>query len=48
MKSINKSSGAGSDTKVQMESLHDIDSMAKKLIRMVDRLNVLSLQFKTS
>lgn len=47
MKSINKSSGAGSDTKVQMENLHDIDSLAKKLIRMVDRLNVLSLQFKT-
>ena len=47
MKSINKSSGAGSDTKVQMENLHDIDSLTKKLIRMVDRLNVLSLQFKS-
>lgn len=46
LKSINKSSGAGSDTKLQMESLHDIDSLAKKLMRMVDRLNVLSLQFK--
>ncbi len=46
IKSINKSSGAGSDTKLQMESLHDIDSLAKKLMRMVDRLNVLSLQFK--
>lgn len=47
LKSINKSTGAGSDTKVQLESLNDIDSLAKKLIRMVDRLNVLSLQFKT-
>ncbi len=47
LKSIKKSSGAGSDTKVQMENLHDIDSLTKKLIRMVDRLNVLSLQFKT-
>lgn len=47
MKSINKSSGAGSDTKVQMENLHDIDSLTKKLIRMADRLNVLSLQFKS-
>jgi len=47
VKSITKSSGAGSDTKVQLESLHDIDSLAKKLIRMVERLNVLSLQFKT-
>jgi len=46
LKSINKSSGAGSDTRLQMESLHDIDSLAKKLMRMVDRLNVLSLQFK--
>lgn len=45
-KSINKSSGAGNDTKLQTESLHDIDSQAKKLMRMVDRLNVLSLQFK--
>ncbi|MCL6638095.1 MAG: methyl-accepting chemotaxis protein [Firmicutes bacterium] len=46
LKSINKSSTAGSDTKLQMESLQDIDSLAKKLMRMVDRLNVLSLQFK--
>ena len=46
VKTVNKSSGAGSDTKLQMESLHDIDSLAKKLMRMVDRLNVLSLQFK--
>jgi len=46
LKSINKSSGAGNDTKLQMENLHDIDSLAKKLMRMVDRLNVLSLQFK--
>ncbi|OPY55964.1 MAG: Methyl-accepting chemotaxis protein CtpH [Pelotomaculum sp. PtaU1.Bin035] len=46
LKSINKSSGAGNDTKLQMESLHDINSLAKKLMRMVDRLNVLSLQFK--
>ncbi len=45
-KSINKSYGAGDDTKLQTVSLHDIDSLAKKLIRMVDRLNVLSLQFK--
>lgn len=45
-KSINKSSGAGNDTKLQTESLHDIDSLAKKLMRMVERLNVLSLQFK--
>jgi len=46
LKSINKSTGAGSDAKLQTESLHDIDSLAKKLMRMVDRLNVLSLQFK--
>lgn len=46
LNSINKSSGAGSDTKLQMESLHDIDSLAKKLMRMVDRLNMLSMQFK--
>lgn len=46
LRSINKSSGAGSDTKLQMENLHDIDSLAKKLMRMVDRLNGLSLQFK--
>jgi methyl-accepting chemotaxis protein len=44
--SINKGTGAGNDTKQQMESLHDIDSLAKKLMRMVDRLNVLSMQFK--
>ncbi len=44
--SINKSTGAGNDTKQQTESLHDIDSLAKKLMRMVDRLNVLSMQFK--
>lgn len=46
LKSANKSTGAGSDTKIQTENLHDIDSVAKKLLRMVDRLNVLSLQFK--
>lgn len=46
LKSINKSTGAGSDVRLQTESLHDIDSLAKKLMRMVDRLNVLSLQFK--
>lgn len=46
LKSANKSTGAGSDTKMQTENLHDIDSVAKKLLRMVDRLNVLSLQFK--
>jgi methyl-accepting chemotaxis protein len=46
LKSANKSTGAGSDTKLQTESLHDIDSVAKKMMRMVDRLNVLSLQFK--
>ena len=46
LKSVNKSTGAGSDTRLQTESLHDIDSLAKKLVRMVDRLNVLSLQFK--
>ncbi|HOV79625.1 MAG TPA: HAMP domain-containing protein [Bacillota bacterium] len=45
-KLINKSYGTGDDTKLQTVSLHDIDSLAKKLIRMVDRLNVLSLQFK--
>lgn len=46
LKSANKSTGAGSDSKMQTENLHDIDSVAKKLLRMVDRLNVLSLQFK--
>jgi len=46
LKSMNSSSGAGSDTKLQMESLQYIDSLAKKMVRMVDRLNVLSLQFK--
>jgi methyl-accepting chemotaxis protein len=46
LKSVNKSTGAGSDTRLQTESLHDIDSVAKKMMRMVDRLNVLSLQFK--
>lgn len=46
LKSVSKSSGAGSDTKLQMENLQDIDTLAKKLMRMVDRLNVLSLQFK--
>lgn len=46
LRSINKSSAAGSDTKLQMQNLHDIDSLAKKLMRMVDRLNGLSLQFK--
>lgn len=46
LKSVNKSTGAGSDTKLQTESLHDIDSLAKKMMRMVDRLNVLSMQFK--
>lgn len=46
LKSVNKSSGAGSDTRLQNENLHDIDSLAKKMMRMVDRLNVLSLQFK--
>lgn len=46
LNSINKSSGAGNDTRLQTESLHDIDSLAKKLMRLVDRLNVLSLQFK--
>ncbi|MCL6480022.1 MAG: methyl-accepting chemotaxis protein [Peptococcaceae bacterium] len=44
---INKTTQAGeSDIRLQMENLHDIDSLAKKLMRMVDRLNVLSLQFK--
>lgn len=46
LKSMNSSSGAGSDTKLQMESLQYIDSLAKKMVRMVERLNVLSLQFK--
>ncbi|MFX4260587.1 methyl-accepting chemotaxis protein [Pelotomaculum propionicicum] len=46
LKSANKSTGAGSDTRQQTENLHDIDSLAKKMMRMVDRLNVLSLQFK--
>lgn len=46
LKTINSSSGAGSDTKLQMESLQYLDSLAKKMVRMVDRLNVLSLQFK--
>lgn len=46
IRSMNSSSGAGSDTKLQMESLQYIDSLAKKMVRMVDRLNVLSLQFK--
>ena len=46
LKSVNKSSGAGSDTRLQNENLHDIDSLAKKMMRIVDRLNVLSLQFK--
>jgi methyl-accepting chemotaxis protein len=46
LKSVNNSTGAGSDTKLQKENLHDIDSLAKKMMRMVDRLNVLSLQFK--
>jgi len=45
-KSISKSSGAESDTRIQTENLHDLDSLAKKLVCMVDRLNVLSLQFK--
>lgn len=46
LRSINKSSAAGSDTKLQTQNLHDIDSLAKKLMRMVDRLNGLSVQFK--
>lgn len=46
LKFANNSSGAGNDTKLQAENLNDIDSLAKKLVRMVDRLNVLSLQFK--
>lgn len=46
LKSANKSTGAGSDTRLQTENLHDIDSLAKKMMRMLDRLNVLSLQFK--
>jgi methyl-accepting chemotaxis protein len=46
LKTMNNSSGAGSDTKLQMESLQYIDSLAKKMVRMVERLNVLSLQFK--
>ncbi|MFA4886044.1 MAG: hypothetical protein WC601_09785 [Desulfotomaculaceae bacterium] len=46
LKTMNSSSGAGSDTKLQMESLQYIDSLAKKMLRMVERLNVLSLQFK--
>lgn len=46
LRSINKSSAAGSDTKLQTQNLHDIDSLARKLMRMVDRLNGLSVQFK--
>ncbi|MDD4334519.1 MAG: HAMP domain-containing protein [Desulfotomaculaceae bacterium] len=45
-RSMKSSSSAENDAKMQMENLHDIDSLAKKMVRMVDRLNVLSLQFK--
>ncbi|BAF59636.1 MAG: HAMP domain-containing protein [Pelotomaculum sp.] len=44
--SISKSTGAENDTKLQMENLHAIESLVKKLARMVERLDVLSLQFK--
>lgn len=45
-RSMKSSSSAENDARMQMENLHDIDSLAKKMVRMVDRLNVLSLQFK--
>lgn len=45
-RSMKSSSSAENDAKMQMENLHDIDSLAKKMVRMVERLNVLSLQFK--
>ncbi|RJQ31487.1 MAG: methyl-accepting chemotaxis protein [Peptococcaceae bacterium] len=43
----NNNNESNSNLQIKPENLQDIHSLAKKLVRMSDRLNVLSTQFKT-